>query len=60
MEIIFKDQPNGKCFECIWNKATGTSDFWCSCPATHLTNHTCILKCGYIESSNIAEHFREE
>ena len=51
-KIVFKDQPNGKCDICTWNKSYKKDEFICSCSFKHLTNMVCIGKRQLCEQSN--------
>lgn len=54
----FKDQPDGKCMECVWNRSTD-DDVNCAVPNTHLTNLICIQKRIMVMNQNIAYDFEE-
>lgn len=40
--LVFKDQPWGKCRSCKWSM--DMERFKCNCPAIHITNIICLLK----------------
>lgn len=52
--LVFKDQPWGKCRECKWNEASG-DEFHCTCPLYHLRNLYCMLKTIMVLLKNIEE-----
>lgn len=51
-DFVFKDQPNGKCFECKWNNSVDEL-LHCVCPMTHITNEICIQKRTMVIEQNI-------
>ena len=51
--IIFKDQPDGDCMSCRWNKATSDGSVTCGIPQTHLRNPICIAKLQLTIMGNI-------
>ena len=53
-EISFKDQPNGMCFACKWNRSY-KNDFMIDCgvPLIYLWNPVCISKHQMVHLSNI-------
>ncbi len=52
--LVFKDQPWGKCRSCKWNQASGEG-FDCTCPIYHLRNLYCMLKNTMVLLKNIEE-----
>lgn len=51
-KFVFKNQPSGRCYECIWNKSANQF-LDCNCPQTHLTNAICLQKRISVNLSNI-------
>ncbi len=48
-EAWFKDQPDGKCKECIWTQSLEDT-LHCEIPQTHLSNPICLLKLSFLET----------
>ena len=51
--LVFKDQPWGKCPSCKWNSAT--TGFKCDCPVGYITNLICLLKVIMVLVGNLEE-----